>query len=169
VIHVFSSGRNYTVNVPLKDGMDDEHYTALFEPIMAKVLFSLDTRCVASFVTVCCKFYSVVLVGFITVAKAVLARQLFIASSNEVINSLEVFKPFQLLWSLTNRIYIYGLWSMVGLDLGTKSAHYILRESSLHVTNTTYSGLQEHRIIVYTATGQKAKPKVHLHKLKTAV
>jgi hypothetical protein len=30
------------------------------------------------------------------------------------------------------------------------------------VTNTTYSGLQEHRIIVYTATGQKAKPKVHL-------
>jgi hypothetical protein len=36
------------------------------------------------------------------------------------------------------------------------------RESSLHVTYTTYSGLQEHRIIVYTATGQKAKPKVHL-------
>jgi hypothetical protein len=36
------------------------------------------------------------------------------------------------------------------------------RESSLHVTNITYSGLQEHRIIVYTATGQKAKPKVHL-------
>jgi hypothetical protein len=36
------------------------------------------------------------------------------------------------------------------------------RESSLHVTNTTYSGLQEHRIIVYTATGQKAKLKVHL-------
>jgi hypothetical protein len=36
------------------------------------------------------------------------------------------------------------------------------RESSLHVTNTTYSGLQQHRIIVYTATGQKAKPKVHL-------
>jgi hypothetical protein len=26
------------------------------------------------------------------------------------------------------------------------------RESSLQVTNTTYSGLQEHRIIVYTAT-----------------
>jgi hypothetical protein len=37
-----------------------------------------------------------------------------------------------------------------------------VRESSLHVTNTTYSGLQEHRIIVYTATGQKAQPKVHL-------
>jgi hypothetical protein len=36
------------------------------------------------------------------------------------------------------------------------------RESSFQVTNTTYSGLQEHRIIVYTATGQKAKPKVHL-------
>jgi hypothetical protein len=37
-----------------------------------------------------------------------------------------------------------------------------LTESSLQVTKTTYSGLQEHRIIVYTATGQKAKPKVHL-------
>jgi hypothetical protein len=36
------------------------------------------------------------------------------------------------------------------------------RESSLHVTNTTYNGLQEHRIIVYTATGQKAKQLVHL-------
>jgi hypothetical protein len=35
-------------------------------------------------------------------------------------------------------------------------------ESSLHVTNTTFSGLQEHRIIVYTAAGQKAKPMVHL-------
>jgi hypothetical protein len=31
------------------------------------------------------------------------------------------------------------------------------RESSLQVTKTTYSGLQEHRIIVYTATGQKAR------------
>jgi hypothetical protein len=40
--------------------------------------------------------------------------------------------------------------------------HAALRESSLHVTKTTYSGLQEHRIIVYTATGQKAKPKGHL-------
>jgi hypothetical protein len=36
------------------------------------------------------------------------------------------------------------------------------RESSLQVTKTTYSGLQEHRIIVYTATGQKAKPKVRM-------
>jgi hypothetical protein len=35
-----------------------------------------------------------------------------------------------------------------------------LIESSLHVTNTIYSGLQEHRIIVYTATGQKAMPKI---------
>jgi hypothetical protein len=26
----------------------------------------------------------------------------------------------------------------------------------------TFCGLQEHRIIVYTATGQKAKPKVHM-------
>jgi hypothetical protein len=30
-----------------------------------------------------------------------------------------------------------------------------LREISLHVTNTTYSGLQEHRIVVYTATFQR--------------
>jgi hypothetical protein len=35
-------------------------------------------------------------------------------------------------------------------------------ESSLQVMKTTYSGLQEHRIIVYTATGQKAMPKVHM-------
>jgi hypothetical protein len=41
-------------------------------------------------------------------------------------------------------------------------SRFWVRESSLHVTNTTYSGLQEHRTIVYTATGQKAKPKVHL-------
>jgi hypothetical protein len=33
------------------------------------------------------------------------------------------------------------------------TTHRYERESSLHVTNTTYSGLQEHRIIVYTATG----------------
>jgi hypothetical protein len=31
------------------------------------------------------------------------------------------------------------------------------RESSLQVTKTTYSGLQEHRIVEYTATGQKAR------------
>jgi hypothetical protein len=37
-----------------------------------------------------------------------------------------------------------------------KMAHRRERESSLQVTKTTYSGLQEHRIIVYTATGQKA-------------
>jgi hypothetical protein len=39
---------------------------------------------------------------------------------------------------------------------------HLCRESSLQVTKTTYSGLQEHRIIVYTATGQKAQPKVHM-------
>jgi hypothetical protein len=38
---------------------------------------------------------------------------------------------------------------------------HIERESSLQVTKATYSGLQEHRIIVYTATGQKAKPKAY--------
>jgi hypothetical protein len=37
----------------------------------------------------------------------------------------------------------YGNWQRI----------HPVRESSLHVTNTTCSGLQEHRIIVYTATG----------------
>jgi hypothetical protein len=36
------------------------------------------------------------------------------------------------------------------------------RESSLQVTKTTDRGLQERRIIVYTAAGQKAKLKVHM-------
>jgi hypothetical protein len=44
----------------------------------------------------------------------------------------------------------------------TQTNKLLVRESSLHVTNTAYSGLQEHRIIVHTATGQKAKPKLHL-------
>jgi hypothetical protein len=40
--------------------------------------------------------------------------------------------------------------------------HAFVRESSLKVTKTNFSGLQQHRTIVYTATGQKAKPKVHM-------
>jgi hypothetical protein len=32
------AGKYYTVNVPLKDGMDDDNYKMLYEPIMAKVL-----------------------------------------------------------------------------------------------------------------------------------
>jgi hypothetical protein len=51
--------------------------------------------------------------------------------------------------------------AIVGMLRDTPTEEFEI-ESSLHVTNTTYSGLQEHRIIVYTATGQKAKPKVHL-------
>jgi hypothetical protein len=35
----------------------------------------------------------------------------------------------------------------------------VLEMSSLQVTKTTYSGLQEHRIMKYTATGHKAKAK----------
>jgi hypothetical protein len=31
------SGRGYCVNVPLKDGMDDESYRYVYEPIMTKV------------------------------------------------------------------------------------------------------------------------------------
>jgi hypothetical protein len=49
-------------------------------------------------------------------------------------------------------------WQALCLSLTTK------RESSLQVTKPTYSGLQEHRIIVYTAAGQKAKPKVYIFK-----
>lgn len=33
----YSKGRHYTVNVPLREGMDDESYRSLFEPIMRKV------------------------------------------------------------------------------------------------------------------------------------
>ena len=32
------SGKYYSVNVPLKDGIDDESYNLLFKPIMAKVM-----------------------------------------------------------------------------------------------------------------------------------
>jgi len=31
------AGKHYTVNVPLKDGMDDDNYKIMFEPIMTKV------------------------------------------------------------------------------------------------------------------------------------
>lgn len=30
-------GRHYSVNVPLQEGMDDESYRFMFEPIMQKV------------------------------------------------------------------------------------------------------------------------------------
>lgn len=33
----YAAGKNYSVNVPLREGMDDESYRFLFEPIMAKV------------------------------------------------------------------------------------------------------------------------------------
>lgn len=32
-----AAGKYYTVNVPLKDGMDDDNYRLMFEPIMSKV------------------------------------------------------------------------------------------------------------------------------------
>lgn len=31
-------GKYYAVNVPLKDGMDDESFKSLFDPIMTKVM-----------------------------------------------------------------------------------------------------------------------------------
>jgi acetoin utilization deacetylase AcuC-like enzyme len=33
----YGKGKYYTVNVPLKDGMDDDSYKMLYEPIMQKV------------------------------------------------------------------------------------------------------------------------------------
>ena len=33
------SGRNYSVNVPLQEGMDDDSYRFVFEPIMSKARF----------------------------------------------------------------------------------------------------------------------------------
>ena len=33
----YQGGRNYSVNVPLQEGMDDESYKFVFEPIMQKV------------------------------------------------------------------------------------------------------------------------------------
>lgn len=33
----YGKGKGYTVNVPLKDGMDDDSYRMLYEPIMQKV------------------------------------------------------------------------------------------------------------------------------------
>ena len=32
------SGKYYSINVPLKDGIDDEGYLALFKPVMEKVI-----------------------------------------------------------------------------------------------------------------------------------
>jgi len=32
-----SGGHNYSVNVPLQEGMDDESYCLVFEPVMQKV------------------------------------------------------------------------------------------------------------------------------------
>lgn len=39
-------GKGYCVNVPLKDGMDDESYRYVYEPIMTKVGYSVgDAGC----------------------------------------------------------------------------------------------------------------------------
>jgi hypothetical protein len=34
----YAKGAGYSINVPLKDGMDDESYKFIFEPVMKKVL-----------------------------------------------------------------------------------------------------------------------------------
>lgn len=33
-----NGGKNYSVNVPLQEGMDDDSYRLVFEPVMRKVL-----------------------------------------------------------------------------------------------------------------------------------
>jgi len=35
---LFCSGVNYAMNIPLKDGMTDEAYGALFRPVLSKVM-----------------------------------------------------------------------------------------------------------------------------------
>ena len=38
-----SGGHNYSVNVPLQEGMDDESYCLVFEPVMQKVRWGTNT------------------------------------------------------------------------------------------------------------------------------
>lgn len=35
---MFSQGKYYAVNIPLRDGMDDESYESIFVPIISKVM-----------------------------------------------------------------------------------------------------------------------------------
>jgi histone deacetylase 1/2 len=39
-----SGGHNYSVNVPLQEGMDDESYCLVFEPVMQKVRHGTHAR-----------------------------------------------------------------------------------------------------------------------------
>lgn len=41
----YQKGKHYTVNVPLREGMDDESYRSLYEPIMQKVIRTTDALC----------------------------------------------------------------------------------------------------------------------------
>lgn len=43
----YGKGKGYTVNVPLKDGMDDDSYRMLYEPIMQKVRHAVPSRTTA--------------------------------------------------------------------------------------------------------------------------
>jgi acetoin utilization deacetylase AcuC-like enzyme len=36
-----NGGKNYSVNVPLQEGMDDDSYSLVFEPVMRKVLLTI--------------------------------------------------------------------------------------------------------------------------------
>jgi hypothetical protein len=59
-------------------------------------------------------------------------------------------------------VFYLGPSRIANISVYINRSIFQLRESSLQVTKTTYGGLKEHRIIVYTATGQKVKLKVHL-------
>lgn len=36
--HAHTQGKYYAVNIPLRDGMDDESYESIFVPIISKVM-----------------------------------------------------------------------------------------------------------------------------------
>lgn len=40
-----SSGKGYSINVPLREGMDDESYKFMYEPIMKKVMAVRSFHC----------------------------------------------------------------------------------------------------------------------------
>lgn len=40
-----SSGKGYSINVPLREGMDDESYKFMYEPVMKKVMAVRSLHC----------------------------------------------------------------------------------------------------------------------------
>lgn len=42
----FGSGKNYSVNVPLNDGITDEAYLSVFEPVIAAIMENFNPQAV---------------------------------------------------------------------------------------------------------------------------